>query len=100
GREQAGRGGRPRARESEEEIMKLLRTALSFVLVIVIVIVIGRPSLADKLSAAEWKQIETDTEQALSKSNKDALKDAVDRAAKDQSIRALRLIEKVAAASE
>jgi hypothetical protein len=77
-----------------------MRRFFQSVIVIVFVIVIAGHAWADKLSAAEWKQIEADAEQALTKPNPEALKDAVDRAAKDQSIRALRLLEKVALASE
>ena len=56
-------------------------------------------AFADKLAPAEWKKIEQDADAAIEKKNAEGLKDVLDRAAKDQSVRALHLIEKIAQAN-
>src|SRR5437868_1884284 len=49
-----------------------------------------------KLSSGEWKQIEADAEACVEKKRSEALRDLLDRAVKDQSIRCLKLVEKIA----
>lgn len=81
--------------------MTLLRKLAPFATLVAALVVLVAPiSLADTLSGAEWKKVEADAAQALDKSDQDALRDAIDRASKDQSVRALRLLMKIAAASE
>ncbi len=61
----------------------------------------GAARAADgKLSSAEWKKVEAEAEAALAAKDLEQLRKALDRAAEDGSARALKLIEKVAAASE
>lgn len=80
--------------------MNVRRVLLVVGLGLGLALALARTARADRLSSAEWKEIEGATEQALAKNDKDALKDALERATKDQSVRALRLVEKVAQASE
>jgi hypothetical protein len=68
--------------------------------VLALILALGSSALADKLSSAEWKQIETDLDAALEKGDREKLGDALTRATKDQSVRALHLIEKAAQASD
>ncbi|MEZ0229308.1 MAG: VWA domain-containing protein [Planctomycetota bacterium] len=75
--------------------MKRLATIVS-----VLVLALGGLAFADTLSAADWKKVENDAAAAIDKSDQEALRAAIDKAATDQSVRALRLVEKIAAAND
>jgi Mg-chelatase subunit ChlD len=72
------------------------RAALLLSFVAFLGLAAGAAAADGKLPTAEWKQIEADAEAALEKKSVDPLREVLDRAVKDQSVRCLKLLEKIA----